>query len=409
MASVKIKRKNGSYTSSHCGDCNNSYKTLGSLGCCTSCPTEIVPVCPPMWGCGNGCCAGGGVVPGSGGVVPGSGGVVPGSGGVVPGSGGVVPGSGGVAVLLVPGGPPAPPYVPGGPPAPPYVPGGPPAPPYVPGGPPAPPYVPGGPPAPPYVPRPPGPRPPRPRPVPPRPRPVPPSPRPRPVPPSPRPRPVPPSPRPRPGQKCCDLDYVTRMGIPQCTQSDLRGWMMDGSKRCNPCALDANGVPQRCPSTGQPCSFNSGTCYTRLNDGNIECVTPCDGSPGPSGNCRVCEEVYDPSIQQYRVIDSRPDTCVRQNQNFRNNVDYCCDADQVNFAQRCTPNWQDSLDGKCRDGYEWAAQYGSQRDGLSCYKCPSGMTDENGICCGNCGTEPTSARCTVNGARIPRSYDGKPC
>ena len=345
MASVKIKRKNGSYTSSHCGDCNNSYKTLGSLGCCTSCPTEIVPVCPPMWGCGNGCCAGGGVVPGSGGVVPGSGGVVP-------------------------------------------------------GGPPAPPYVPGGPPAPPYVPRPPGPRPPRPRPVPPRPR---------PVPPSPRPRPVPPSPRPRPGQKCCDLDYVTRMGIPQCTQSDLRGWMMDGSKRCNPCALDANGVPQRCPSTGQPCSFNSGTCYTRLNDGNIECVTPCDGSPGPSGNCRVCEEVYDPSIQQYRVIDSRPDTCVRQNQNFRNNVDYCCDADQVNFAQRCTPNWQDSLDGKCRDGYEWAAQYGSQRDGLSCYKCPSGMTDENGICCGNCGTEPTSARCTVNGARIPRSYDGKPC
>ena len=110
------------------------------------------------------------------------------------------------------------------------------------------------------------------------------------------------------------------------------------------------------------------------------------------------------------MTDLDPTTCVRLDRNFQNNVDYCCDADQVNFAQRCTPNWQDSLDGKCRDGYEWAAQYGSQRDGLSCYKCPSGMTDENGICCGKCGTEPASARCTVNGRRIPRRDErGNPC
>jgi hypothetical protein len=234
--------------SSHCGDCNNSYQTLGGLGCCTSCPNEIVPVCPPMWGCGNGCCAQGG---GSGGCVPGGGGCMPdGRGGCVPGGGGCMPdGKGG----CVPGGGGCMPDGKGG-------------------------CVPSGPspqPSPSPAPR------PRPRPSPtPRPRPRPsPAPRPRPRPrpsPAPRPRPSPaPRPRPSPAPKCCDVE---RLGLRKCSESDLRGWMRDGSKRCDPCALDVNGTPQLCPSSGKPCNFNDETCYTVLNNGTVACVTPCDGS-----------------------------------------------------------------------------------------------------------------------------------
>jgi hypothetical protein len=225
---------------------------------------------------------------------------------------------------------------------------------------------------------------PRPQPSPPTPRPRPsPAPRPRPRPrprpsPAPRPRPRPspaPRPRPSPASKCCDVE---RLGLRKCSESDLRGWMRDASKRCDPCALDVNGNPQLCPSSGKPCNFNDGTCYTVLNNGTVACVTPCDGSrpgpsPGPSRQCRECVEPIE--------NEKNPSACIRINPNNPENINYCCSDGNVDDMGMCIPDWKNQAQRQCPPGYEWRSRGDKIPNGRSCSKCPSGQTDPNTRMC----------------------------
>jgi len=204
-------------------------------------------------------------------------------------------------------------------------------------------------------PGPPGPRPPGP----PAPRPGPPGPRP-PGPPGPGPRP------PSPGSACCDTSKY-----PKCTPEDLSGWMkredQGGSPRCDPCALDPQGNHQMCSDNSSPCSFTGYTCYTQDKDG-VHCVNKCGGGEAP-GNCTYCKEPIE--------REKNPSSCIRENKNFPENRSFCCSNNQVDQNQMCIPDWKRQSQKECPPGYQWDS---TSKNGRSCYKCPSGQTDDRGMC-----------------------------
>ena len=149
--------------------------------------------------------------------------------------------------------------------------------------------------------------------------------------------------------------------------------MLDPSVRCNPCATTEDGRAQLCPATGKECTFNDGTCYTVLNNGTVECVTPCDSS-GPSGQCRECEPIE---------RETSPSTCIRRNPNFPENINYCCSDGNVDGKGMCVPDWENQAQRQCPQGYEWNSRAEDiVPNGRSCNKCPSGITDANRMCVG---------------------------